>query len=149
MGSSAHSYRFSERERRIIGGYGGTSHHGDIKHGLADIAATMLRHLQYLEQAAQRARQAQLVGSISTRVRETLDMDLILQTALREIGENMGISSIEVQMQRRAAVAPSTVGDAPSTVGGAPSASTSMPKEAVQQPDPGRAEGPDETEQVR
>jgi hypothetical protein len=34
-------------------------------------------------------------------MRETLDMDLILQTALREIGASMDLSQIEVQMQSK------------------------------------------------
>jgi GAF domain-containing protein len=89
VGSSTQPYGFPEQEQRFV-------------HHIADVAAIMLRHLEYLAQAAQRARRAQLVGSISTRVRQTLDMDLMLQTALREIGENLGISSIEVQMQRQA-----------------------------------------------
>lgn len=89
VGSSLQPYGFPEQEQRFV-------------HRIADVAAIMLRHLEYLAQAARRARRAQLVGSISTRVRETLDMDLMLQTALREIGENLGISGIEVQMQRQA-----------------------------------------------
>ncbi|MBN1249589.1 MAG: hypothetical protein JXC32_18145, partial [Anaerolineae bacterium] len=88
MGSTTQPYTFPERERRVYP-------------GLADLAAIAIRNFQLLDLADQRARRAQLVGKISARVRETLDMDLILQTALREIGESLGISSIEVQIQRR------------------------------------------------
>ncbi len=86
IGSSTQPCVFSAREMRLY-------------EGVSDLAAVVVRNFQLLDLASERARRAQLVGSISTRVRETLDMDLVLQTALREIGENLGISSIEVQMQ--------------------------------------------------
>jgi GAF domain-containing protein len=81
-------YEFSQREIRLY-------------RGLSDQAATALRNLELLEMANRRAEQERLLADISGRMRETLDMDLILQTALREIGERLDIDHIEVQMRDR------------------------------------------------
>ena len=79
-------YDFTEQEIRLY-------------RGLSDQAATVLRNVELLEMATTRAEQEHLLADISERMRETLDMDLILQTTLREIGENLDVSQIEVQMQ--------------------------------------------------
>jgi GAF domain-containing protein len=79
-------YDFTEREIRLY-------------RGLSDQAATVLRNFELLEMATRRAEQERLLADISARMRETLDMDLILQTALREIGERLDVAHIEVQMQ--------------------------------------------------
>ena len=39
-----------------------------------------------------------MFGEATTRMRETLDMDAVLQTAIREIGEALGIAEVEVRM---------------------------------------------------
>jgi len=85
-GASAQPYAFSDRERRLYG-------------GLTDLAAAVVRNFQLLDLAEGRAARAQALSVISGRMRETLDMDLILQTTLREIGEKLGISNIEVRMR--------------------------------------------------
>jgi len=66
--------------------------------GLSDLAAAVVRNCQLLNLATNQAERAQALGVISSRMRETLDMDLILQTALREIGESLSVSDIEVWM---------------------------------------------------
>jgi hypothetical protein len=88
MGSSLQTHLFTDLELRVY-------------RSTADLAATMIRNLQLTSLARERVRRANVVGQISTRMRETLDMDLILQTALREIGDNLDIPSIEVQMGPR------------------------------------------------
>jgi len=79
-------YEFTEHEMRLY-------------RGLSDQAATVLRNFELLEMATARAEQERLLAEISARMRETLDMDLILQTALREIGTNLDVKDIEVRMQ--------------------------------------------------
>jgi transcriptional regulator with GAF, ATPase, and Fis domain len=42
--------------------------------------------------------QERIVGEVTARMRETLDMDTVLQTAIREMGTALGIPRIEVRM---------------------------------------------------
>jgi GAF domain-containing protein len=52
-----------------------------------------------LYQATQRrAERERLVGAITTRMRETLDIDTVLQTAVHEIRETLGLTEAEVWM---------------------------------------------------
>jgi hypothetical protein len=39
-----------------------------------------------------------LTAEVASRIRETLDMDTVLQTTIREIGEAIGIAEVEVRM---------------------------------------------------
>ena len=61
-------------------------------------AGLSLESAQVLSETQLRARREQLLAGIASRMRQTLDMDLILQTALREMGQNLGISDIEIRM---------------------------------------------------
>ena len=38
------------------------------------------------------------MGEVAARMRETLDLDTVLQTAIREIGQALGIAEVEVRM---------------------------------------------------
>jgi len=51
----------------------------------------------YLDTQSRAARE-RLVGEITSRMRETLDLDAVLQAAVREIGERLGIAEVEVRM---------------------------------------------------
>jgi len=86
IGSTEQDHDFTDREVRLYG-------------GLVDLSAAVIRNFQLLDLAEGRAERAQALSAISGSMRETLDMDLILQTALREIGENLGVSNIEVRMR--------------------------------------------------
>jgi GAF domain-containing protein/HAMP domain-containing protein len=44
------------------------------------------------------AARTRLVAEISARIRETLDLDAILQTAVREIGEALNMAEVEIRM---------------------------------------------------
>jgi len=39
-----------------------------------------------------------LTAAVTARMRETLDIDTVLQTAIREIGDAMGITEVEVRL---------------------------------------------------
>jgi GAF domain-containing protein len=54
---------------------------------------------QLYEDSQQRAERERVVGEISTRMRETLSIDAVLQTAIREIAETLDIAEVEVRMQ--------------------------------------------------
>ena len=45
-----------------------------------------------------RAEQERLTGQITARMRESLDIDTVLQSAVREIGEALDIAEVEVRM---------------------------------------------------
>jgi GAF domain-containing protein len=59
-----------------------------------------LESAQLFAETQRRATQDRLIGEVTTRMRETLDMDTVLQTAIREIGEALDIAEVEVRMGR-------------------------------------------------
>lgn len=61
--------------------------------------ALALENARLLEDTQRRAARERLTGEITARMRETLDMDTILQTAIQEIGETLGISRIKLRMK--------------------------------------------------
>jgi GAF domain-containing protein len=65
---------------------------------LADQISEALEAARLYQDAQERAAREQLTGEITARMRETLDIDRVLQTAIREIGERLDISEVEVRM---------------------------------------------------
>ncbi|MBN1261763.1 MAG: GAF domain-containing protein [Anaerolineae bacterium] len=65
---------------------------------LADLAAVALENMGLLETARQRAEHEQMIGEVTTRMRETLDVDTVLRTVIREIGDALGLDEVEVRM---------------------------------------------------
>jgi len=61
--------------------------------------ALALENSRLLEETQRRAAREQLIGGITSRVRETLDMDTMLKTAIREIGDALGLAQVEVRMR--------------------------------------------------
>lgn len=53
-------------------------------------------NLRLLEDAQQRARQEQTIGEIATRFSQSLDVDSLLQTAARELGQMPDVSEVSV-----------------------------------------------------
>jgi GAF domain-containing protein len=53
-------------------------------------------NIRLLEEATQRARQEQTVGQLATRFSQSLDLDTLLQTAARELGQLPDISEVSV-----------------------------------------------------
>jgi GAF domain-containing protein/HAMP domain-containing protein len=53
------------------------------------------------QETQQRALQEQLTSEITARMRETLDVDTVLRTAIREMGTALGIPRVEVRMAAR------------------------------------------------
>lgn len=60
--------------------------------------AVVLETTRLLEETQQKAIQEQMTSQISTELRQTLDMDTILQTAARTIGDTLNLSSVKIQM---------------------------------------------------
>jgi GAF domain-containing protein len=65
---------------------------------LAGQISEALEAARLYQDAQERAAREQLTGEITARMRETLDIDRVLQTAIREIGERLDISEVEVRM---------------------------------------------------
>ncbi len=65
---------------------------------LTDQLGVALESARLYEDSQRRAAREQLTSQVTARMRETLDMDTVLQTALREIGERLGIAEIEVRI---------------------------------------------------
>lgn len=61
-------------------------------------AGLSLETARLLQENQRRTRREQALSDIAGRMRETLDMELVVQTALREIGQNLGLSNIEIRI---------------------------------------------------
>jgi GAF domain-containing protein len=68
--------------------------------GLAERVAQALENARLLAEAQYRAARDRVFGEVTARMRETLDVDRVLQTAIREIGEALGLPKVEVRMGR-------------------------------------------------
>jgi GAF domain-containing protein len=62
-----------------------------------------LENARLLEETRQRASREQLLGEVTARMRETLDLDTVLKTAIREIGDALGLAKVEVRMKEETA----------------------------------------------
>lgn len=51
-----------------------------------------------------RAAEDRLIGEVTARIRETLDIDTVLQTAIREMGVALGLPRVEVRMSGRGVI---------------------------------------------
>jgi GAF domain-containing protein len=58
-----------------------------------------LESARLYEDTQRRAAQERLVGEVTARMRETLDIDTVLQTAVREIGESLGLHDLTIQLE--------------------------------------------------
>lgn len=67
---------------------------------LSDQLGLALDSARLYQDTQRRAAQEQLVGEVTARMRETLEMDTVLRTAVREIGEALGIPEVEVRLAR-------------------------------------------------
>jgi hypothetical protein len=55
-----------------------------------------VENIRLLEEATERARQEQLVGEMAFRFSQALDIDSLLQTAARELGQLPGVEEATV-----------------------------------------------------
>lgn len=61
---------------------------------IADRLALAVENIRLLENTQHQARQEQLVSEVTTRIRAPMDMDTILQTAVRELGQALGAGRV-------------------------------------------------------
>jgi GAF domain-containing protein len=65
---------------------------------VSDQVALALENARLLDATRRRAAQERLISEITAHVRESLDLDIVLQTTVREIGEALNIAEVEVRM---------------------------------------------------
>jgi GAF domain-containing protein/HAMP domain-containing protein len=70
---------------------------------LADQLGVALDSARLYQDTQRRAAEDRLVGEITARLRETLDVDTVLQTAVREMSKTLDIPRVEVRLGRRVA----------------------------------------------
>ena len=58
-----------------------------------------LESAQHYRDTQRRALREQMTTEITARIRETLDIDTVLQTAIREIGDKLNIARVQVRMK--------------------------------------------------
>lgn len=61
-------------------------------------SAVALEAARLYQDSLRRATQERLMGEVTARMRETLDMDTVLRTAIREMGEALGLAEVEVRL---------------------------------------------------
>ncbi len=66
---------------------------------VAERLALAVENARLLEESQRRAAREQLVSSIAARMRETMDMDRVLQIAVQEISRALGLAEAEVRMK--------------------------------------------------
>jgi GAF domain-containing protein len=66
--------------------------------GLAEQMGQALESARLYQDTQRRAARERMVSEITARMRETLDVDTVLRTAIREMGTALGIPRVEVRM---------------------------------------------------
>jgi GAF domain-containing protein len=77
----------------------------DLISEVAIQAGLAIDNIRLLEEATQRAKQEQMVGKLATRFSQSLDIDTLLQTAAREIGQLPDVSEVSVFIGKQPAEA--------------------------------------------
>ena len=70
----------------------------ELMRTLSDQLSVALESARLYGETQRRAAQEQLTGQITARIRETLDVDTVLQTAAREIGEALGLYDLTITL---------------------------------------------------
>jgi GAF domain-containing protein len=70
-----------------------------LAEGIAERMALAADNLRLLDETQRRAAREQLIGQIASRIREALNMDTVLQTAVREIGQAFKLHDVTIQLE--------------------------------------------------
>jgi GAF domain-containing protein len=82
---------------------------------LVERLGVTLESARLFQETQRRAARDRLLGEVTARVRETLDMESVLQTAIREIGQALNLAEVEVRMGEITTSRPTA---APASTGG-------------------------------
>jgi GAF domain-containing protein len=66
---------------------------------VAEQVALTIENLRLMEETQRRATRERLVGDVTGRIRETLDMDEVLRIAAQEMREALGLHDVTIQME--------------------------------------------------
>jgi GAF domain-containing protein/HAMP domain-containing protein len=69
-----------------------------IVEATANQAAVSVENARLLKESQLRAAREQMVGEVTSQMRASLDMDLVLRTAIRQIAEKLGVAQVEVHL---------------------------------------------------
>jgi len=81
-----------------------TEEESNLMKSMAEQLNLALESARLLEDTQRRAIQEQLTAEVTSRMRETLDIDTILQTAAREMRRALNLSEVEVRMGNKASL---------------------------------------------
>jgi GAF domain-containing protein len=79
----------------------------DIITEVASQAGLAIDNIRLLEDATQRAKQEQVVGRIASRFSQSLNIDSLIQTAARELGQLPDVTEVSVFIGNEAPETPS------------------------------------------
>ncbi len=65
---------------------------------VAEQTALTIETLRLMDETQRRAAHEEMVSTVTARMRETLDVDVVLRTAAREIREKMGLHDVSIQL---------------------------------------------------
>ena len=65
---------------------------------IAEQVALTVENLRLMDEAQRRATRERLVGEVTARVRESLDLDTVLQSAAREISEALDLYDVTIHL---------------------------------------------------
>jgi GAF domain-containing protein len=80
-------------------GSGWTAEEVALVEALADQLNLAMDSARLYQETQRRATQERLIGDITARMRETFDVDAVLQTAVREMGEALGLHDLTIQLE--------------------------------------------------
>jgi GAF domain-containing protein/HAMP domain-containing protein len=75
-----------------------TAEEQQVLTALVEQLGQALESARLYQDSQRRAAEERLIGEVTSRVRETLDIDTVLQTAIQEMGAALGLSRVEVRM---------------------------------------------------
>jgi GAF domain-containing protein len=71
----------------------------NLVNDIADRLALALENARLLSSTQQRASQEQLIGEITSRMRETLDVEAVIKTAVQDIRKALELHDISIQLE--------------------------------------------------
>lgn len=81
-----------------------TSEEMALAEAVAEQVALTADNLRLMDEIQRRAVQERLIGEVTARMRETLDLDAVLQRSIQSIGDAFDIAEVEVWMRSGAAM---------------------------------------------
>jgi GAF domain-containing protein len=70
-----------------------------LAEAVAEQVALTVDNLRLMDEIQSRAARERLIGEVTAHMRETMELDTVLQTAIRSIGEALDIAEVEVRMR--------------------------------------------------